>query len=120
MYFIFGLLSRWCTTSSPYTVTSCCPAEFDSCAKISSGSFPRLVLGGEEQRRQRLERSHQLVELVGREVLVRLRREVVGARLDALLDGATLFAQPPVVTDEATSAHAVLHPVELRGRKVVD
>src|SRR5947209_2778617 len=78
-----------------------------------------LVLGGEQQRGDRFERGHQFVQLSRLEVFVRLRGEVVSERLDPLLDGATLFAEPSVVADEAATAHAVDHRGELRGREVV-
>src|SRR5215216_6577685 len=46
------------------------------------------VLRGEQQRGERFERRHELVELVGVEVLVGLGSEVIGERLDPLFDGA--------------------------------
>src|SRR3954452_25075912 len=54
------------------------------------------VLVGEQQRGERVEGRHELVELIGFEALVGLRRQIVGEPLDSLLDGATLFAQPAV------------------------
>jgi len=80
----------------------------------------RLVMSGEQPRGERAESGHELIELVRLEALVRLRRKGVGQRLDTLLDGATLFVQPTVITDEATIAHPVDHGRELRRRKVVD
>src|SRR6185437_12695843 len=79
-----------------------------------------LVLGGEQQRGERLEGGHELVELVRLEALVGPRREVVGERLDPLSDGAARFAQPAVIPDQAAIAHPVDHGGELRCREVVD
>src|SRR4051794_23706504 len=69
----------------------------------------RSVLRGDEELGERFERAHELIELVGIEALVRLRGEVVGERLDPLLDGAALVAQPTVVADQAAVAHPVDH-----------
>src|SRR5262249_58723237 len=69
------------------------------------------VLGGEQQRGERLERGHELVELARLEAFVGLRCEVVGERLDPLFDGATLFAEPTVIADQA----AIAHPVDYGG-----
>ena len=52
--------------------------------------------------------------------LVGPRREVVGEHLDPLFDGATRFAQPTVIPDQAAIAHPVDHGGELRCREVVD
>src|SRR3990170_388261 len=78
------------------------------------------VLGGEQQRGERLERGHELVELARLEAFVGLRREVVGERLDPLFDSATLFAEPTVIADQAAIAHSVEYGGELRCREVVD
>lgn len=78
------------------------------------------ILGGKQQRRERLESGHELVELTRLEALVGLRREVVGERLDPLSDGAALLAEPPVITDQAAIAHSVGYGSELRWPQVVD
>jgi hypothetical protein len=62
------------------------------------------VLGGHEQLGERVQGGHELLELVRSEDLVGLRGEVVGERLDALVDGVTLFGQPAVLADQATVA----------------
>src|SRR5437588_2583225 len=62
------------------------------------------VLGGEQSRGERFQRGHELIELTGFEALVGFRREIVGERLDALFDGATRFAQPTVLADQAEIA----------------
>src|SRR5439155_1731016 len=46
--------------------------------------------------------------------------DVTLARLAALFDGATRFAQPTVITDQAAIAHPVDHGGELRCGEVVD
>src|SRR5206468_3596077 len=47
-------------------------------------------------------------------------REVVGERLDPLFDGATLFAEPTVIADQAAIPHSVEYGGELRCREVMD
>src|SRR6476620_9753927 len=101
------------------TITSWARAR--SAKSRTERSLLRLsVLGGEEQRGERLERGHELVELARLEAFVGLRREVVGERLDPLLDRATLFAEPTVIADQAAIAHSFDDGGELRGREVVD
>src|SRR3954447_25181186 len=79
-----------------------------------------LVLGSEQQRGERVEGGHELIELIRLQALVWPGREGVGERLDSLFDGAPPLAQPTVLPDQAATAHPVDHGGELRCWKVVD
>src|SRR3954447_16041597 len=113
------------TTCAPVTPaarsSSRCERSASPLAFDPSEPPPRLpVLVGEEQCGERFERGHELVALAALEALVGDRGEVVGQRLDALLDGASRIAQPTVLADQAAVAHPVDHGGDLRGGEVVD
>src|SRR4051794_14998352 len=93
--------SPWLRRSPPLLRTVDATHPFDAVEGSFVDNTTALVLGGAQQRGERLESFHQLVELGRLEALVGLRREVVGERLDPLFDGATPLAQPTVVTDQA-------------------
>jgi len=60
--------------------------------------------GDEEPRGEAAESLHELVAFFGFEGLVGSGGQVVGAVLDALLDGAARPGQPAVVADQSTVA----------------
>src|SRR3954470_16275740 len=92
MYFIQGLLRRLVYDLVAVHQVVVLPRRIRQPRRDSFESFRLSVLGGNEQRGERLERRHQVVELARLEALIGLRREVVGARLDALVDRASLLA----------------------------
>src|SRR5690242_4834589 len=67
-----------------------------SCRRRRSCSRRLPVLGGEQQRGERFEGRYELGEFVGREGLIRLGGQVIGERLDPLVDGAARVAEPTV------------------------